>query len=89
MALLRRRSDRVGVHARQPSQPNYSCSLGVTKGQAGQAIAVSGIFAGAGPALFITVIIGRLDRRIVLIALTSLMAFLRDDGFLRALITKY
>src|SRR5260221_6103208 len=48
--------------------------LGLTKGQAGQAIAVSGIFAVL-TSLFITVIIGRLDRRIVLIALTSLMAF--------------
>src|SRR5258707_5591092 len=48
--------------------------LGLTKGQAGQAIAVSGIFAVL-TSLLITVIIGRLDRRIVLIALTSLMAF--------------
>jgi predicted MFS family arabinose efflux permease len=48
--------------------------LGLTKGQAGQAIAVSGIFAVL-TSLFITVIIRRLDRRIVLIALTSLMAF--------------
>src|SRR5260221_981124 len=48
--------------------------LGLTKGQAGQAIAVSGIFAVL-TSLLITVIIGRLDRRIVLIALTRLMAF--------------
>ena len=46
--------------------------LGLTEGQAGQAIAISGIFAVL-TSLFITVIAGRLDRRIVLIAFTSLM----------------
>ena len=46
--------------------------LGLTEGQAGQAIAISGIFAML-TSLFITVIAGRLDRRIVLIAFTSLM----------------
>src|SRR5258708_33960059 len=48
--------------------------LGLTKGQAGQAIAVSVIFAVL-TSLLITVIIGRLDRRLVLIALTSLLSF--------------
>jgi hypothetical protein len=46
--------------------------LGLTEGQAGQAIAISGILAVL-TSLFITVIAGRLDRRIVLIAFTSLM----------------
>ncbi|MDB6174137.1 MAG: transcriptional regulator [Chthoniobacteraceae bacterium] len=48
--------------------------LGLTEGQAGQAIAISGIFAVL-TSLFITVIAGRLDRRIVLIVFTSLMVF--------------
>jgi predicted MFS family arabinose efflux permease len=48
--------------------------LGLTEGQAGQAIAISGIFAVL-TSLFITVIAGRLDRRTVLIAFTSLMVF--------------
>src|SRR2546425_12852700 len=48
--------------------------LGLTEGQAGQAIAISGIFAVL-TSLFITVIAGRLDRRIVLITFTSLMGF--------------
>jgi predicted MFS family arabinose efflux permease len=46
--------------------------LRLTEGQAGQAIAISGIFAVL-TSLFITVIAGRLDRRIVLIAFTGLM----------------
>ncbi|MDB6153517.1 MAG: transcriptional regulator [Chthoniobacteraceae bacterium] len=48
--------------------------LGLTEGQAGQAIAISGIFAVL-TSLFITVIAGRLDRRIVLIVFTSLTVF--------------
>src|SRR3954469_11212204 len=48
--------------------------LGLTEGQAGQAIAISGIFAVL-TSLFITVIAGRFDRRIVLIAFTGLMVF--------------
>ncbi|MDB5294771.1 MAG: transcriptional regulator [Phycisphaerales bacterium] len=46
--------------------------LGLTEGQAGQAIAISGIFAVL-TSLSVTVISGRLDRRVVLIALTGLM----------------
>ena len=46
--------------------------LRLTEGQAGEAIAISGIFAVL-TSLFITVIAGRLDRRIVLIAFTGLM----------------
>src|SRR5258707_13526350 len=48
--------------------------LGLTEGQAGQGIAISGIFAML-TSLFITVIAGRLDRRLGLIAFTSLMCF--------------
>ena len=46
--------------------------LALTEGQAGQAISISGVFAVV-PSLFITVAIGRSDRRIVLIALTGMM----------------
>jgi len=46
--------------------------LALTEGQAGQAISISGIFAVVA-SLFITVAIGRSDRRIVLIALTGMM----------------
>lgn len=46
--------------------------LGLTEGQAGQAISISGIFAVV-TSLFITVIAGRLDRRLVLIGLTALL----------------
>ena len=46
--------------------------LGITDGQAGQAIAVSGLFAVV-TSLFVTVIVGHVDRRIVLLALTGLM----------------
>jgi predicted MFS family arabinose efflux permease len=46
--------------------------LALTEGQAGQAISISGIFAVV-TSLFITVAIGRSDRRIVLIALTAMM----------------
>ena len=46
--------------------------LALTEGQAGQAISISGIFAVV-TSLFITVAIGRSDRRIVLIALTGMM----------------
>ena len=48
--------------------------LGITEGKAGQAIAISGIFAVV-TSLFLTVIIGRLDRRTLLLALTALMVF--------------
>src|SRR5437867_1216209 len=48
--------------------------LRLTEGQAGQAIAIPGIFAVL-TSLFITVIAGRLARRIVLIAFTGLMVF--------------
>jgi predicted MFS family arabinose efflux permease len=54
--------------------------LGLTKGQAGQAIAVSGIFAVL-TSLFITVIIGRLDRRIVLIIALFSVCSLRRAKF--------
>lgn len=46
--------------------------LGLTEGQAGQAIAISGIFAVL-TSLFMTVLIGRLDRRVVLLGLTAVM----------------
>ena len=46
--------------------------LALTEGQAGQAISISGIFAVV-TSLFITIAIGRSDRRIVLIALTGMM----------------
>lgn len=46
--------------------------LGATQGMAGQAISVSGLFAVV-TSLFISVIAGRVDRRYVLIGLTSLM----------------
>src|SRR3954447_7574824 len=46
--------------------------LGVSEGQAGQAIAVSGAFAVL-TSLFISSVAGRLDRRILLLALTGLM----------------
>src|SRR2546423_8319248 len=46
--------------------------LQITEGQAGQAIAISGIFAMVA-SLFITVIAGKLDRRIVLITLTAIL----------------
>ncbi|MBS7590160.1 MFS transporter [Ancylobacter defluvii] len=46
--------------------------LRVTEGQAGQAIAVSGAFAVL-TSLFITAVAGRLDRKILLLALTGLM----------------
>lgn len=46
--------------------------LGLTEGQAGQAISISGLFAVV-TSLFITVIAGRLDRRLVLIGLTALL----------------
>jgi len=47
--------------------------LHVTEGQAGQAIAVSGAFAVL-TSLFITAIAGRLDRKVLLLALTGIMA---------------
>src|SRR5258705_41047 len=59
--------------------------LGLTEGQAGQAIAISGIFAVL-TSLFITVIAGRLDRRIVLIAFTGLMVL---SGVVVALASNY
>ena len=59
--------------------------LGLTEGQAGQAIAISGIFAVL-TSLFITVIAGRLDRRIVLIAFTGLMVL---SGVVVALAPNY
>ncbi|HEX8298491.1 MAG TPA: MFS transporter [Rubricoccaceae bacterium] len=46
--------------------------LGLSEGQAGQAISVSGLFAVV-TSLFLTSIVGRLDRRTLLIALTGLM----------------
>ncbi|MBK4738419.1 MFS transporter [Noviherbaspirillum pedocola] len=46
--------------------------LGVTEGQAGQAISVSGAFALL-TSLFIASLVGRLDRRVLLLALTLLM----------------
>lgn len=59
--------------------------LGLTEGQAGQAIAISGVFAVL-TSLFITVIAGRWDRRIVLITFTSLMVF---SGVVVALAPNY
>lgn len=47
-------------------------TLQLSEGQAGQAISVSGFFA-VGTSLFITTILGQLDRRIVLIGLTVLL----------------
>ncbi|WP_448191320.1 MFS transporter [Azospirillum sp. sgz301742] len=47
--------------------------LTLTEGQAGQAISVSGVFAVL-TSLSITSVTGRLDRKVVLLALTSLMA---------------
>ncbi|OYW62065.1 MAG: MFS transporter [Rhizobiales bacterium 24-66-13] len=49
-----------------------AAELRVTEGQAGQAIAVSGAFAVL-TSLFITAVAGRLDRKILLLALTGLM----------------
>ena len=46
--------------------------LQLTDGQAGQAIAISGIFAVV-ISLFITVLAGKIDRRIILIGLTALL----------------
>ncbi|RZJ42986.1 MAG: MFS transporter [Brevundimonas sp.] len=46
--------------------------LGLTEGQAGQAISISGVFAVAA-SLLVTVLAGRFDRRHVLLALTSLL----------------
>lgn len=46
--------------------------LAVTEGQAGQAISISGIFAVL-TSLFLTSMVGNLDRRVVLLALTGLM----------------
>jgi predicted MFS family arabinose efflux permease len=46
--------------------------LGMTEGQAGQAISVSGIFAVL-TSLFVSAAVGRLDRRTVLLAFTLLM----------------
>jgi predicted MFS family arabinose efflux permease len=48
--------------------------LGLTDGRAGQAIGISGLFAVV-TSLFITILVGRIDRRIVLVALTGLMVF--------------
>jgi predicted MFS family arabinose efflux permease len=47
--------------------------LAATEGEAGQAIAISGIFAVA-TSLFLTSVVGNRDRRVVLLALTGLMA---------------
>ncbi|WP_085034620.1 MFS transporter [Ensifer aridi] len=46
--------------------------LGITEGQAGQAISVSGVFAVL-TSLFIFSMVGRLDRKILLLALTAVM----------------
>ncbi|EHM01792.1 putative purine ribonucleoside efflux pump NepI [Acetobacteraceae bacterium AT-5844] len=46
--------------------------LGMTEGQAGQAISISGIFAVV-TSLFVSAVVGRLDRRTVLLAFTLLM----------------
>ncbi|HEX8466933.1 MAG TPA: MFS transporter [Allosphingosinicella sp.] len=46
--------------------------LAVTEGQAGQAISISGVFAVV-TSLFLTSVVGNLDRRVVLLALTGLM----------------
>ena len=51
-----------------------AATLDLTEGQAGQAIAISGIFAVA-TSLFITNIAGRIDRRRVLLTLTALLIF--------------
>lgn len=48
-------------------------TLQLTEGQAGQAIAISGVFAVA-MSLSLSSLLGRLDRRIVLLALTALLA---------------
>jgi predicted MFS family arabinose efflux permease len=48
--------------------------LGLTEGQAGQAISISGLFAVV-TSLFIRTVIGPLDRRVVLVALGLLLAF--------------
>ncbi len=48
-------------------------SFGVTEGQAGQAISISGLFAVL-TSLFVTTLMGRLDRRIVLVAMALLLA---------------
>jgi predicted MFS family arabinose efflux permease len=50
-----------------------AADLHISEGQAGQAIAISGAFALL-TALFITAIAGRLDRKILLLSLTLLMA---------------
>jgi predicted MFS family arabinose efflux permease len=47
--------------------------LGLTEGQAGQAISISGLFAVI-TSLLITKVVGRLDRRVVLIAMAALLA---------------
>ncbi|MFC0385999.1 MFS transporter [Muricoccus vinaceus] len=49
-----------------------AADLGITEGQAGQAISVSGAFAVL-TSLFIASLAGRLDRKILLLALTGLM----------------
>lgn len=59
--------------------------LQVTEGQAGQAIAVSGVFA-VFTSLFITAIAGRLDRKVLLLALTGIMAI---SGAIVALAPNY
>lgn len=59
--------------------------LHLSEGQAGQAIAVSGIFAVL-TSLFMTSFIGRLDRRIVLLVLTAIMVF---SGTMVALAPNY
>lgn len=46
--------------------------LAITEGQAGQAISISGIFAVL-TSLFLTTLVGNLNRRVVLLALTGLM----------------
>lgn len=50
-----------------------SSTLNVTEGQAGQAIAISGVFAVLA-SLFISTIAGHLDRKVLLLALTGVMA---------------
>lgn len=59
--------------------------LHLTEGQAGQAIAVSGIFAVL-TSLFLTIAIGRLDRRIVLLGFTVIMVL---SGTMVALASNY
>jgi predicted MFS family arabinose efflux permease len=49
-----------------------AADLGMSEGQAGQAISVSGIFAVL-TSLFVSSVTGRLDRRVLLLALTGLM----------------